>query len=196
MNDAESPGSFLKRQQLWSEDYHNSIPLTVASKMWLTPRAITGGAESAERKRELGRTASGGGDLQSATQMWPTATLMDLESSGSRNCEGSKAHSGTSLTDAATTGNAYGRGKRWPTASANDYKGTARPGQRRGQLDEAAEQLFQSGHPTETTTKDGPESSTDTHSSPQPCRLNPYFVLWLMGFPLNWMSTGWTPSGD
>ena len=32
---------------------------------WATPRTITGGAESAKRKQELGRTASGGGDLQS-----------------------------------------------------------------------------------------------------------------------------------
>jgi hypothetical protein len=33
--------------------------------LWATPRTITGGAESAERKQELGRTESGGGDLQS-----------------------------------------------------------------------------------------------------------------------------------
>jgi hypothetical protein len=31
---------------------------------WPTPRTITGGAESTERKQELGRTDSGGGDLQ------------------------------------------------------------------------------------------------------------------------------------
>ena len=33
--------------------------------MWPTPRAQTGGAESAERKQELGRTESGGGCLES-----------------------------------------------------------------------------------------------------------------------------------
>lgn len=35
---------------------------------WATPRTITGGAESAKRKQELGRTESGGGDLQSQVQ--------------------------------------------------------------------------------------------------------------------------------
>ena len=37
-------------------------------KNWPTPRTITGGAESAKRKQELGRTKSGGGDLQAAVK--------------------------------------------------------------------------------------------------------------------------------
>lgn len=37
----------------------------VAEEQWPTPRTPTGGAESAERKQELGRTESGGGDLAS-----------------------------------------------------------------------------------------------------------------------------------
>lgn len=44
---------------------------------WPTPRTITGGAESAERKKELGRTQSGGGDLQAAAQKWATPTARD-----------------------------------------------------------------------------------------------------------------------
>ena len=41
---------------------------------WPTPRTPTGGPESAERKKELGRQDSGGGDLQAAALMagWPT----------------------------------------------------------------------------------------------------------------------------
>lgn len=41
---------------------------------WPTPKTPTGGAESAERKQELGRTSSGGGDLQAAAILatWPT----------------------------------------------------------------------------------------------------------------------------
>ena len=42
----------------------------IAFGCWPTPRAMTGGAESADRKRELGRTLSGGGDLQSAVIEW------------------------------------------------------------------------------------------------------------------------------
>ena len=41
-------------------------PLT--RQTYPTPRTITGGAESAQRKQELGRTKSGGGDLQSVVQ--------------------------------------------------------------------------------------------------------------------------------
>lgn len=48
-----------------------------SSSDWPTPRAMTGGPESAERKQELGRTASGGGDLQAAVKMWPTASSRD-----------------------------------------------------------------------------------------------------------------------
>ena len=44
---------------------------------WPTPRTITGGAESGARKQELGRTDSGGGDLQAAAQNWPTPTVQD-----------------------------------------------------------------------------------------------------------------------
>jgi hypothetical protein len=35
-------------------------------KTWPTPRALSGGPESSERKKELGRTESGGSDLQAA----------------------------------------------------------------------------------------------------------------------------------
>jgi hypothetical protein len=44
---------------------------------WPTPRTPTGGSESAERKKELGRTRSGGGDLQSEVRNWPTPTVAE-----------------------------------------------------------------------------------------------------------------------
>ena len=42
----------------------NDPNLPDRAQQWATPRTITGGPESAKRKQELGRTASGGGDLQ------------------------------------------------------------------------------------------------------------------------------------
>jgi hypothetical protein len=48
--------------------------------LWSTPRSITGGVESLERKRKLGRTESGGGDLQAETQEWPTPANRDYRS--------------------------------------------------------------------------------------------------------------------
>jgi hypothetical protein len=56
--------------------------LTGAAKLWNTPRAITGGAETAERKQELGRTESGGGDLQAQTQLWQTPATDSFRSRG------------------------------------------------------------------------------------------------------------------
>lgn len=48
-----------------------------SSSAWPTPRAMTGGAESAERKQELGRKTSGGGCLQAAVKAWPTPNAHD-----------------------------------------------------------------------------------------------------------------------
>ena len=44
---------------------------------WPTPRTISGGAESAERKKELGRLDAGGGDLQAAVEKWTTPKSRD-----------------------------------------------------------------------------------------------------------------------
>ncbi len=52
-------------------------PLTRTAELWPTPRTITGGAESAKRKKELGRRNSGGGDLQAATQTWAMSKNSD-----------------------------------------------------------------------------------------------------------------------
>ena len=51
-----------------------TLELVAQATGWPTPRTVTGGAESAERKKELGRTKSGGGDLQAAAMSagWPT----------------------------------------------------------------------------------------------------------------------------
>jgi hypothetical protein len=70
---------------------------------WPTPRCATGGAESAERKQELGRKESGGGDIQAAALLtgWPTPTRQDSSSSGSKKYEVTDTHhSGTTMTDA------------------------------------------------------------------------------------------------
>lgn len=67
--------------------------------------------------------------------------------------------------------------KRWPTAAASDYKGSAKVGQRRGQLSEA---ILKNGHQAPTTPTDGDESPPNSPSSP---RLNPAFVEWLMNWP-------------
>ena len=67
----------------------------------------------------------------------------------------------------------------WPTAGGHEHKGTNKLGQRRGQLDEAAEQKFPSSRQAPPTSNAGKRSSKSTR------RLNPRFVEWLMGWPLS-----------
>lgn len=52
-----------------------------AATNWPTPRTLTGGGESAERKKELGREEAGGGDLQAAAETWPTPNQRDYKGS-------------------------------------------------------------------------------------------------------------------
>ena len=52
---------------------------------------------------------------------------------------------------------------KWPTPSANDWKGSSRPGQRRRQLTDPAMGVIQAGG-----------------------KLNPTWVAWLMGWPIGW----------
>ena len=65
-----------------------SMPDTEGTEfgLWPTPRTVTGGAESAQRKQELGRTNSGGGDLQAAVKMWPTPTSRDHKDGTAQSC--------------------------------------------------------------------------------------------------------------
>lgn len=88
----------------------------------------------------------------------------------------------------------------WPTASATDYKGSSRPGQRRNQLDEAVEQKWPtpdagndhrgdtieeyggSGNPFRSLPLD--QAPIGDRSSSKTRRLNPRFVAYLMGWPL------------
>jgi len=53
------------------------MALSMQADQWIAPRTITGGAETAERKKELGRTESGGGDLQAQANNWPGPAARD-----------------------------------------------------------------------------------------------------------------------
>lgn len=116
--------------------------LTAVTSQWPTPRTITVGAESAERKQELGRTESGGGDLQAVTLTWPRPMSRDHRS----------GH--TQKTDEEL----------WGT---------------KGKPLERVATTFLSSPPAPTTPYGG-ESSKVRRS------LNPLFVEWLMGWPMNW----------
>ena len=58
-------GNTMDDHHHFPHDLHNAV---MSPEQWPTPRTPSGGAETMERKHELGRTTSGGGDLASAAQ--------------------------------------------------------------------------------------------------------------------------------
>lgn len=93
----------------------------------------------------------------------------------------------------------------WPTPGANDYKGSSRVGQRRGQLDEAIESmpawipcpccenflcLIHLLHAHECACPSVDEWSSDPYTDRAPGRLAPMFSEWLLGFPIGWTVCG------
>lgn len=182
------------------------------SSAWPTPNCPSRQDNEDTATRDCGQHQH---DLKRAAIQWPTATAGDAKASGSADYGLTNTHHvGTTLTDATE------RLVRWPTPEANDHKGSAQEGQRRGQLDEAAEQIWQtptSGNggrvnrsrdrseelliagqaellisflPVPVTEQHGNESSQSDQTS-RP-RLNVNFVEWLMGVPPGW--TDFAPS--
>lgn len=107
-----------------------SLRTSLATSLWDSPTSDASlrdwGIELRRdclRRRKLARRI-GGSDCSSSA--WPTARSEDAESSGRRVSRG--------VADTLTAVTAM-----WPTAGANDHKGSAEKGQRRGQLDEATE---------------------------------------------------------
>lgn len=107
---------------------------------------------------------------ESEPGLLPTPTRGDANSSGSRMAPGSKAHPGLSLTDWALRTGGRGRPATIPTPSANDWKGSSKPGQRRGQLTDPAMNVI-----------------------PRGSHLSPRLSNWMMGFPLDWCDIGDQP---
>ena len=165
-------------------------------------------------------------DTQAAVENWPTPRVEDAEACGqhpgaadalnktAENWTTPHARDADKWHNRAPGHpkqvNLSGQVAHWPAPGANDHKGSAKVGQRRGQLDEAAEQKWQSpgamgggstsrggdrigetliaGQASSLSTLLAPApSSTGDESSPSAPtsrrRLNPLFVEWLMGLP-------------
>lgn len=90
----------------------------------------------------------------------PTPTASDAETSGSRNTTTSAAHPGLSLTDWARQDG--GRGRLLPTPSASDERNCA-------------------------DYSDGSRGHSPQLRHLGRGRLNPRFVLWMMGYPPGWL---------
>lgn len=153
--------------------------LETLGRTWPSPRSISGGAESAQRKQDLGRLESGGGDLQATAEQWATPQARDWKSTPLAHTNG-----GRDLAQDTS---------QWATPTSRDHKdsdGMAqeafdKSGKFRNRIDQLARQaFFRSGRPDQWSTTNGSASSRTIRSSRR--RLNPNFVDWLMGFPPGW----------
>lgn len=146
-----------------------------AAVNWPTPRA--------EDCEQTGAHRGAPDTLTSAMRLWPTATAGDSRSSGSRTTEGSAAHPGISLTDAAVHGlKIDDTAKRWVTPTARDWKDS--PGQEscvtdHQHCDLLPRQVF-------AGLQDPGSSSTDGKPLEPSLKLNADWVFQLMGYPRTW----------
>lgn len=130
-------------------------------------------------------------------ELWPTPTAQDDNKSpeahlamkrrmGERDGTGANR---TAITSLAVIVQTIQPPESWPTPGANDHKGSNELGQRRGQLDEAAENIFPSSpQGQDAATSGGPSSDASPGSRRRSARarLSPEFVEWLQGLPPFW----------
>jgi hypothetical protein len=160
------------------------VSLHHEAEHWNSPRTITGGAESGERKKDLGRTESGGGDLQAQVMNWSSPKASDPEKAGP-NMRGSKG-------DVPLPGQAAN----WPGPMAHEARlgYQQRPEHLVGSqqslwtiaVDWTDSAFLPPSSPNQATASDGSTSSTAGPNSNQHSvkrKLNPIFVEALMRWP-------------
>lgn len=165
--------------------------------LWVTPRAITGGAESGQRKKVLGRVQSGGGDLQSQASEWITPQAHDTAAGNPMRVGryGAKA-GGRNLTDEVTIwfpspdANVMNDSEEWESFELRraslkaKHKNCNGAGAPLAVFIKTPDAAFSLQAPT---SQNGEPSSPNTLGSRRPSmRLNPWFVEWLMGLPFGW----------
>lgn len=136
-----------------------------------TPRCVTGGAESTTRKQELGRTESGGGDLQAIAQLAsvPTPRSEDSQCAGAHRGKPDTLHSQANLANVATP-------------SQRDWKDSVT-----GENPDGSERLRLDTLPRQAQLADGGEIVTGgTGKTKSSGQLNPDYSRWLQGFPAAW----------
>ena len=176
-----------------------SLPSTAQLAGWPTPRTVTGGAESAERKQELGWTASGGGDLQATAQLagWSTPQAAD-HVEGARTAPTSRQKclgrdlqvlagwptpmAGTPAQNGYNeAGNTDSSRKTvellagWPTPRADSYD-SRKPGTGGEVLPQVARSVVSGETPT------GSPAQTERRG-----QLSPVLPCWLMGLAVEWI---------
>ena len=120
--------------------------------------------------------------------LWPTPTHGDAKASGSRNTPGSKAHAGTSLTDAVRGDG--GTGRMWRSPMAADARGSSGV-MKHGKQVQISDEVRMYPSPPARDYRSG-SGRQENGRTPQPPEvvgglLNPTWVgSWLMGYPVEW----------
>lgn len=164
------------------------VGLENVAKQWNTPHCPTAHASDNSQTTYLDRQA----------KKWPSPRAEDSESCGNHPGRGDalnqsasfwkspraseSEHAGRQLMEHDGQTGLLEQANNWPTPGANDQKGSAKEGQRRSQLDEAAEQKYSRQNRAQPV-NGKQRSATIRIFRP---RLNPAFVCWLMGWPYWW----------
>ncbi len=134
-----------------------------------------------QRKVEEGWTI----DPNSAASDWPTPRSADSHGAGYQRDRGTKGLERLSLT---------GQAREWPTPNTGDgTRGRQEPDGKRDPLLDTESRDFARSHQGRETTELGQRCLNGVPGSPQRSRLrrlNPYFVEWLMGWPIGWTAFG------
>ena len=158
---------------------------------WPTPRTPSGGPESSERKKELGRQKSGGGDLQAAalTAGWASPSARDWKDTPGMATTGTNPDGSTRSRLDQLPRQAAMAG--WATPNAADSRSHRNQTAKRNKIPPTGIHLGQTL--TDQTSGMKQESSFATNKTGQSLDgflLNHRFSLWLQGFPVEWASCG------
>lgn len=183
-NDQEDIESFLARQAVLKEKGINGngagIPLTVAARMWPTPRSSPN--ENRTTKPAPSHGNGHGSTLagEAVAAMWPSASARDWKGAPDKPW-GDNARP---LNEVAKT---WGT----PSTMAANGRGYTRDGGVRGKerLALTGQATSLSPPPVRQSGSAGARSSSGGHGSHR-LSLNPSFVEWLMGWPPGWTDCG------
>jgi hypothetical protein len=194
---------------------HMGQNIREAASMWMTPKAITGGANSQREQR-----GAGGPDLQEQVQTWPVAldpSYQDMTPEEAKRVPTGHTNAywlrmAAKEEELGITPEMLSRGQTWPTPAARDAKGANSSehvmtnGTGRMHMDQLPNFVEHHFLRLGQQTPSGETSSTPVVSvhgaelSPTTrpghvlgrLRLNPAFVCWLMGWPWWWTNPGVT----